>query len=160
MNGYTHFVNKISDNNLIIVSRPKTEDFSYIVAFLFLTLVFYFCLTLLTLTRIHPRQRESNYYKSRINAAMLMALVMTLIALATVSVLFVYRRNNANLKSSMADKVNSLQTLLQGQMPVRTGFHRLQRAGGVSHPGGHQQHDEVRHHPLHHKRQGIPLHHP
>ena len=39
MNGYTHFVNKISDNNLIIVSRPKTEDFSYIVAFLFLTLV-------------------------------------------------------------------------------------------------------------------------
>lgn len=115
MNGYTHFVNKISDNNLIIVSRPKTEDFSYIVAFLFLTLVFYFCLTLLTLTRIHPRQRESNYYKSRINAAMLMALVMTLIALATVSVLFVYRRNNANLKSSMADKVNSLQTLLQAR---------------------------------------------
>ena len=44
-----------------------------------------------------------------------MALVMTLIALATVSVLFVYRRNKANLKSSMADKVNSLQTLLQAR---------------------------------------------
>ncbi len=115
MNGYTHFVNKISDDDLIIVSRPKTEDFSYIVAFLFLTLVFYFCLTLLTLTRIHPRHRESNYYKSRINAAMLLALVMTLIALASVSVLFVYRRNNANLKSSMADKINSLQTLLQAR---------------------------------------------
>ncbi|HAY17967.1 MAG TPA: hypothetical protein DCY24_01875, partial [Rikenellaceae bacterium] len=52
MNGYTHFVNKISDDDLIIVSRPKTEDFSYIVAFLFLTLVFYFCLTLMTLTRV------------------------------------------------------------------------------------------------------------
>lgn len=115
MNGYTHFINRISDDDLIIISRPRTEGFSYIVAFLFLTLVFYFCLTLLTLTRAHSRHRESNYYKSRINAAMLMALVMTLIALATVSVLFVYRRNNANLKSSMADKVNSLQTLLQAR---------------------------------------------
>ena len=113
MNGFTHFVNNISDSDLIIVSRPKTDDFTYFVAFLFLTLVFYFCPTLLTLTRIHPRHRESNYYKSRINAAMMVALIMTLIALATVSVLFVYRRNNANLKSSMADKINSLQTLLQ-----------------------------------------------
>ena len=113
MNGFTHFVNNISDSDLIIVSRPKTDDFTYFVAFLFLTLVFYFCLTVLTLTRIHPRHRESNYYKSRINAAMMVALIMTLIALATVSVLFVYRRNNANLKSSMADKINSLQTLLQ-----------------------------------------------
>ena len=114
-NGYTHFVNSVSDEDLVIVSRPKTENFTYFVAFLFLTLIFYFCLTLLTLTRIHPRHRESNYYKSRINAAMLMALIMTLIALASVSVLFVYRRNNANLKSSMADKVNSLQTLLQAR---------------------------------------------
>ena len=113
MNGFTHFVNNISGSDLIIVSRPKTDDFTYFVAFLFLTLVFYFCLTLLTLTRIHPRHRESNYYKSRINAAMMVALIMTLIALATVSVLFVYRRNNANLRSSMADKINSLQTLLQ-----------------------------------------------
>ena len=115
MNGYTHFVNRISESDLIFVSRPKTENFSYIVAFLFQTLIFYFCLSLLTLTRVHPRQRESNYYKSRINAAMMAALIMTLITLATVSVLFVYRRNNANLKYSMADKINSLQTLLQAR---------------------------------------------
>lgn len=115
LNEYTHFVNRVSDNDLIIVSRPTTENFNYFVAFLFLTLIFYFCLTLLTLTRIHPRKRERNYYKSRINSAMMLALIMTLIALATVSVLFVYRRNNANLKSSMADKINTLQTLLQAR---------------------------------------------
>ncbi len=64
-NGYTHFVNRIADDDLILISRPKTEDFSYIVTFLFLTLIFYFCLSLLTLTRTHPRKRERNYYKSR-----------------------------------------------------------------------------------------------
>ena len=115
MNGYTHFINRTSDDDLVIVSRPKTENFTYVVEFLFLTLIFYFCLTILTLTRVHPRHRESNYYKSRINSAMMLALIMTLIALATVSVLFVYRRNNANLRSSMADKINSLQTLLQAR---------------------------------------------
>ena len=46
---------------------------------------------------------------------MMLALVMTLITLATISVLFVYRRNNANLRSSMADKINSLQTLLEAR---------------------------------------------
>lgn len=133
MNGYTHFVNRISNNDLIIVSRPKTEDFSYCVAFLFLTLVFYFCLTLLTLTRIHPKQHESNYYKSRINAAMMLALIMTLIALAAVSVLFVYRRNNANLKSSMADKITSLQTLLQARCRYVQDFNEFsaQEASGI-----------------------------
>ncbi len=133
MNGYTHFINKVSDNDLIIVSRPKIDDFTYFVAFLFLTLVFYFCLSLLTLTRIHPRLRESNYYKSRINAAMMAALIMTLIALATVSVLFVYRRNNANLKSSMADKINSLQTLLQARCRYVDDFGEFsaQTAAGI-----------------------------
>lgn len=133
MNGFTHFINRISDNDLIIVSRPKTENFTYLVSFLFLTLVFYLCLSLLTLTRIHPRHRESNYYKSKINAAMLLALIMTLITLASVSVLFVYRRNNANLKSSMEDKINSLQTLLQARCRYITDFSEfsVQEASGI-----------------------------
>ncbi|MBR1926866.1 MAG: cache domain-containing protein, partial [Bacteroidales bacterium] len=113
--GYTHFVNNISDDDLILLSRLKTEDFSYFVAFIFLTLILYFCLTFLTLFRNRRKVREKNYYKSRINAAMMMALVMTLIVLASVSVLFVYRRNNANLKYSMAEKTTSIQTLLEAR---------------------------------------------
>ena len=133
MNGYTHFVNKIAESDLIIVSRPKTDSFTYFVSFLFLTVIFYLCLSLLTLTRVHPRHRESNYYKSRINAVMMMALIMTLIALVAVSVLFVYRRNNANLKYSMADKINSLQTLLQARCRYITDFNEFsaQEASGI-----------------------------
>ena len=113
LNGYTHFVNNVSDDDFILISRQKTEGFYYFVAFLFLTLVFYFCLTILTLFRDRKKDKERNYYKSRINASMMVALVMTLITLAAVSVLFVYRRNNANLKYSMAEKTNSIQTLLE-----------------------------------------------
>ena len=115
VNGYTHFVNNVSDEDLILISRPKTEDFYYFVAFLFLTLILYSCLTFLALFRDKREDPEKNYYKSRINAAMMVALVMTLIALAAVSVLFVYRRNNANLKFSMAEKTTSIQTLLEAR---------------------------------------------
>ena len=45
----------------------------------------------------------------------MVALVMTLIALVPLSVLFVYRRNNANLQYSMAEKTNSIQTLLEAR---------------------------------------------
>ena len=115
LGGYTHFINSVSDDDMILISRQKTEGFIYIVAFLFLTLLFYFCLTLLSLTRHRPVVKEKNYYKSRINLSMMLALVMTLITLAAISVLFVYQRNNANLRSSMSDKINSIQSLLEAR---------------------------------------------
>ena len=113
--GYTHFINNISEEDLILISRQKTEDFNYFVAFLFMALVIYLCLSLVSLFRKRRDTKEKNYYKSRINAAMMVALVMTLIALAAVSVLFVYRRNSANLKYSMVEKTNSIQTLLEAR---------------------------------------------
>lgn len=115
VNGFIHFINNVSDEDLILMSRQKTEDFYYFVSFLFLTLILYFCFSFIALFKVRRKTREKNYYKSRINAAMMMALVMTLIALAAVSVLFVYRRNNANLRYSMVDKTNSIQTLLEAR---------------------------------------------
>ena len=115
LGGYTHFVNPVSDDDLILISRQKTEGSVYFIAFLFLALFFYFCLSLISLTRDKPAVKEKNYYKSRINIAMMMALVMTLITLASISVLFVYQRNNANLRSYRSDKINSLQTILEAR---------------------------------------------
>ena len=115
MNGYTHFINNVSEEDFILISRPNTVRSYYFVAFLFLTLILFFCLSFMNLFRNRRKVKEKNYYKSRINASMMVALVMTLIALATVSVLFVYRRTNANLKYSMAEKTNSIQTLLEAR---------------------------------------------
>lgn len=125
MNGYVHFVNGVSNNDIILITRPETDDFNYFVAFLFLTLTFYFSLSSGNLLRRGKREKEKNYYKSKINAAMMLALIMTLIALASVSVLFVYKRNNSNQMSVMSDKVNSLQTLLQARCRFAQDFTAL-----------------------------------
>lgn len=133
LNDYTHFINILQDEDLIIISRQKTGNANYLVAFLFLTLVFYFCLSTLSLFRNRNKPKENNYYKTRINLAMMVALIMTLIALAAVSVLFVYRRNNANLRYSMSDKINALQTLLEARCRFASDYtaFNTQEAAGV-----------------------------
>lgn len=125
--GYTHFINGLSDNDVVLISRAKVETFNYLVAILFLSLTFYFCLSLMSLVRKRKetKTKEKNYYKSRINAAMLGAQILTLITLATVSVVFVYKRNNANLRSSMSDKINSLQTLMEARCRYSQSYNDL-----------------------------------
>ena len=125
--GYTHFVNVVSDDEIIFISRPKNDDFNYLVAILFLTLVLFFCLSTLTLTRDRVHKQERNYFKGQISTAMLLGLIMTLIALAAFSVIFVYKRNNANLRYSMVDKVNSLQTMLQSRSRFMVDYREWQQ---------------------------------
>lgn len=131
---HLHFVNG-SEDDLIVISRRRTEKSYYFVATLFLTLSFYFLVSAISLGRRKKRKRgEKNYYKSRINAAIMFALIMTLITLTAVSVLFVYRRNNENQMSAMTGKVNSLQTLLQTRCRFAEDFTALstqEMAGAV-----------------------------
>lgn len=114
---FVHFINNISDDDLIIVSRAKTEALNYISAFLFLTLVFSLLLHLMNLSSHTKRKlgeiEEKGYYRTRINATMISALVLTMVALAAFSVLFVMRRNNANMEATMSDKITSIQSMVQ-----------------------------------------------
>lgn len=114
VDGYTHFVNRVSDDDYVLVSRTTHDMFNYLVEFLFLSLVMYLCLYAVSLTyKGSKRPKEKSYFKSRINTATMLTLVMTLIALGSVSVIFVYNRNITNLRSSITEKANAIQTLLQ-----------------------------------------------
>ncbi|MGN1215821.1 MAG: ATP-binding protein [Candidatus Cryptobacteroides sp.] len=115
-NGYVHFINKVSDSMIILISRQRIEIAFYVVTFLLNALVIYLLITIMTLPRKRRPRKEKNYYKSQINSAMMLALIMTLISLAGVSVAFVNKRNNSNMMSSMADKVTFLQSYLQSKL--------------------------------------------
>lgn len=111
---YTRFVNEITDDETIIISRPKIEASNYLVSIFFLLLLFYVLTYFMTWSHRRRSQLfEQNYYKSRINFVLLASLVLTLIVMAVISVLFVNRRNDANLKTMMSDKINAIQTLVQ-----------------------------------------------
>lgn len=115
---YVHFINRVSDVETIIISRPKVESTYYLVAALLLTILA-FCL--LSLLRVMCRHRDrrlnssSGYYKSRVSIVLVVSLVFTLVVMAAVSVLFVYRRNDVNQRTMMTDRVNSIRAILESE---------------------------------------------
>ncbi|MBR0222642.1 MAG: hypothetical protein IJL93_00025 [Bacteroidales bacterium] len=113
--GYLHFINRISDEDVILISRPMVKATRYVVGGVFLALVAFFMLTLLILTRRRPAATvfEKNYFRSRVSSILVLSLVITLVAMASVSVFFVYERSRENLAAMMSDKVNSIRAMLE-----------------------------------------------
>ena len=124
--GYTHFVNRIDDRTAILISRPSISVFSFFIAVLFLSVLLY---QLLSVISLRPRRRRSefssNYYRSQASLVLVVSLVVTLVVMAVVSVLFVYRRNDAARREMMSERVSSMQTLLQQECEGARSLHDL-----------------------------------
>lgn len=111
--GFAHFVNVISDDESMIISRRQVGAFSYVVAMVTAGLLMY-----LLLWCLKPRPRKKRpgghtYFRSRISWTLMVSLIMALVVMALVSVLFVYRRNEANQQAIMSDRINAIQLLAQ-----------------------------------------------
>ena len=113
--GFTHFITLAGEEDAILISRPRISTFSYFLALLFLSVLIYLAMSLITMA--HDRHKvtlfSSHYYRSTATTVLVVSLVLTLVVMAIVSVIFVYDRNEANMKAMMSDKVNSIQTMLQ-----------------------------------------------
>ena len=109
--GWTHFVHNVSDEEVVVLSRPSTEKLYYVVeAFLFAILAF---LLISALTWRRKRTGGRRYYQSRISLVVYISLIATLVAMAVFSVWFVYKRNNADMQSIMTARINTIQSMLQ-----------------------------------------------
>jgi len=113
--GYVHFSNQLTDSELVIISRPKINAFNYITELLFLFMVAFVSITVLSI-RQRPRRALTNSYRRRITTLIMGSLVITLVAMATVSVVFVVSRNDSNLKSVMSDKIATIQNTIEGTL--------------------------------------------
>ena len=114
LDGYTHFVQTVSEGELVVISREKTELLNYFVEGVLFGIVAYLLLTLMGFRLRRSRSGERNYYRTRINVVLYLSLIITLVAMAAFSVYFVYRRNNADLQSIMTSRITTLQSMLQG----------------------------------------------
>ena len=112
LNGYQHFLNDVDENETVIISRKVENVLSYFVTGIFIALFAFLCFSLMAMSRRRFRMFEKSYFKNRITSILMVSLIVTLIAMAIVSVFFVYQRNDANKQKMMSDKVNSLQAML------------------------------------------------
>ena len=113
VDGYVHFVNVITDDEAVIISRREIGFFSYVVAAVFAALVMYLLLLGLKPKRRGPSSRERNYFRSWMSWTLMLSLITAMVVMASVSVFFVYRRNEANQVAIMSDRINAMQLLAQ-----------------------------------------------
>ncbi len=110
-NGYRHFVNKVNDEEIIIISRSEERFNAYFITFTFLVFTI-----LLLLSFFRHRERKQKEASSRFGRRMLTlavaSLSVTLIVMAFVSVLFVSQRNERNMTNVMSGRISSIQIML------------------------------------------------
>lgn len=109
---YVHFRYRVDgDKALIVISRPRISGLNYLFSTLFLSILMYLLLGLFP--RRAKRIDRSAYFRTRINGVLMLSLTLTLVVMAVVSVVFVYRRNEVNQQSLLADKAVMLQRMVQ-----------------------------------------------
>ena len=114
MDGWCHFIHSVSEDEVVILSRPSTQVTDYVVeGFLFAIIAFLMVSALIWRRRTNGGRR---YYQTRISLVVYISLILTLVAMAVFSVWFVYKRNNADMQSIMTARINTLQAMLQEQM--------------------------------------------
>lgn len=141
---YRHFLTPISDEEAIIISRKKDGLVQYAVSGFLIAIVAYFGLTLPKLKRRRKSAFETNYYKSRINTILFLSLLSTLVAMASVSVVFVYNRNEANVKNLMIGKISTIQSLVEARCrdyQAYDDFYSQEFSGALESIGGYTKSD-------------------
>lgn len=109
--GYRHFVNKISDEETIVISRREERFMSYFITFTYL--LFLLCIIC---NLFHRRNRmdklTQSFFSRRMMILVVTSLTITLVVMAGLSVYFVYQRNERNLNNIMSGKISTIQIML------------------------------------------------
>ena len=114
MDGYTHFANVVTEDEAVVISRPDSKVSNYLIEAILITLLAFLFYSVPTLSlRRRDEALGKSYYRTRITWVLEISLILTLVVMALVSIVFVNRRNEANLQTIMSDKVSSVQSMVQ-----------------------------------------------
>ncbi len=119
--GYVHFVNVITSGESVIISRRTISAASYAVAVVFIALLMFGLLWCLRPKRRGGDPGGPKYFRSRISLTLMVSLILALVVMASVSVVFVFRRNEANRQAIMSGRINSMQMLAQEDLRTLDG---------------------------------------
>ena len=114
--GYTHFFYVVGQDEGVIISRPSIGVLSYVMASILVALLSFLILSVVVIGRGRTPVFRQSYFKSRISWVLLTSLLLTLLAMALMSVLFVYSRNTSNRQTVMSDKISSIMAMMNTGM--------------------------------------------
>ena len=114
--GHVHFRHMVGDDEMIIISRPQRGAMVYFTSFSYLFLGL--CALLYVFSKKEGKNKgfRRNYFRTRINTILFISSFMILASMTTISVLFVYKRNEANMHDLMSTKITTIQALVGNLM--------------------------------------------
>lgn len=121
---HVHFVSPVSNNEIIIISRAQRNVLVYFTSFSYLFLILVGILLMFSRNR-KQKVFKSNYYRTRINTILLSSSILILVSMAAVSILFVYKRNEVNMRNLMSSKISTVQALAESRARNFRSFHDL-----------------------------------
>lgn len=110
---FVHFVHLVGGDEAVVISRPTNKVLRYVIAAVFVALMSFLLMYVPIVGHGRKKVFSNNYYKTRITWVLMISLILTLVAMALVSVLFVIRRNESNLNTIMSEKINGIQAMVQ-----------------------------------------------
>ena len=113
--GYIHFISRISENEVIIISRATRNMMTFFVSFSYLFLFLAMLMFAISGKKKINKAFKSNYFRTRINLILFTSSFLILASMAAVSIIFVYQRNEANMFNIMSSKVSTVQGLLESR---------------------------------------------
>ena len=124
-NGNVHFLHLVGDEEMIVISRPQRGIMVYFISFSYL---FLGLCALLHFFRKRDEKKvtfKRNYFRARINTILFVSSFMILASMTTISVLFVYKRNQVNMQNLMSTKINTIQALIENRVRQTTSWQEL-----------------------------------
>ncbi len=115
--GYYHFINRFSSDNLIVISRPERDIFVYVISFsylvLFFSAMFFIFVRMRLINKRALRMRfPKNSFRRKVTYLLTFSLVISLLCIGLGSIWFSLRYyNNAN-KMQMEEKLQTVQATL------------------------------------------------
>ena len=122
----THFLHNVSENELIIISRPKRNGMVYFTSFSYLFLALLAMMLVFARSQRKKTPAGSNYFKARINTILFVSSTLILASLTVVSVIFVYKRNEENMRNLMSGRITTIQALVGSQAKNAKHYSDLQ----------------------------------
>ena len=113
---HVHFLHMVGDEEMIMISRPRRGAMVYFTSFSYLFLGL--CAFLYIFSKSDDKKKgfRRNYFRTRINTILFISSFMILASMTTISVLFVYKRNEANMQNLMSTKINTIQALIENRV--------------------------------------------
>ena len=125
MKDNVHFVNMVSENEVIVISRKQRGATAYFTSFSYLFLMIYAILFLFVRQENKKQIFKKNFFRKRINTILFTSSLLILASMAVISVLFVYKRNEANMYDLMSTKINTIQALMETRVRQASSWQDL-----------------------------------